>query len=226
MDVERILIISILKLTRNGPVSNEIVKKDAKMPSDIVEKLLKKLQNEGFINLRKNFVEADSSQRFKLAVRALQLGADPESVSGFLHWREFENMVAFALERNGYVVKKNLWFKHAGKRWEIDVVGCKEPIAICIDCKHWHRGVSPSTLKRIVNNHLRRTSAFARVLPSLTSKIECASWNKAKIIPAILSLFTGRFKFYDNVPIIPVLQFQDFLIQLPAYADRLELHSF
>jgi Holliday junction resolvase-like predicted endonuclease len=223
MDVERILVISILKLTRDGSISNETVKKDVKMPLDVVEKLLKKLQNEGFIYLRKNFVEADRSQRFKLAVHALQLGADPETVSSFLHWKEFEDMAAFALERNGYAVKKNLWFRHCGKRWEIDVVGCKKPIAICIDCKHWHYGMYPSTLKRIVNNHLKRTSAFAEALPGLHGKVECVLWDRVKFVPAVLSLFAGRFKFYENVPIIPVLQLQDFLSQLPAYADMLEL---
>jgi Holliday junction resolvase-like predicted endonuclease len=225
MDIEKILIISILKLTKDGAISNEIVKKDVRMPLNIVEKLLKKLHNEGFIYLRKNFVEVDGSQRFKLAVRALQLGADPESVSSFLCWREFEDMAAFALERNGYAVKKNLWFKYAGKRWEIDVVGCKKPIALCIDCKHWHYGMYPSKLKRAVNNHLKRTSAFAEALPGLAGKIECASWDRVKLVPAVLSLFTGRFKFHENVPVIPVLQLQDFLSQLPAYANMLALKN-
>jgi len=222
MNIERNLIISILKLTRDGPVSNKLVNKDAKIPQQIAEKLLRKLQNEGLIYVQRNAVEANSLQRLKLAVHAINLGADIENISSFLQWQEFENMAAIAFERNGYSVKKNLRFKHAGRRLEIDIVGCRKPIAICVDCKHWHRGLHPSALKKIVKEQVERTFVLAESLPSLAGKIECASWDNVKLVPAVLSLVTGRFKFYDNVPIVAVLQLQDFLSQLPAYADSLK----
>jgi Holliday junction resolvase-like predicted endonuclease len=222
MSIERNLIISILKLTRDGPVLNKLVNKDAKIPQQIAEKLLRKLQNDGLINVQKNLVEANSLQRLKLAVHAINLGADIENVSSFLQWQEFENMAAVAFERNGYSVMKNLRFKHAGRRLEIDIVGCRKPIAICVDCKHWHRGLHPSALKRIVEEQVERTFALAESLPSLFGKIEFASWDNVKLVPAVLSLVTGRFKFYDDVPIVAVLQLQDFLSQLPAYADSLK----
>ncbi len=225
MSIERELIISILKLTKNEPISNKIFSKDAKIPSQIAENLLKKLQKDGLIYLRKNVVEADSLQRLKLTVRAIQLGADVERVSSFLQWKEFENIAAVAFERNSYSVKKNFRFKHAGRRWEIDIVGCKRPIAICVDCKHWHHGMYPSSLKKIVKKQVRRTFALAESLPELINKIECASWDRVKFVPAVLSLVKDRFKFYDNVPIVPVLQLQDFLSQLPAYADSLKHFS-
>ena len=222
MSIERNLIISILKLTRDGPVSNKLVNKDAKIPQQIAEKLLRKLQNDGLIYVQKNVVEANSLQRLKLAVHAIHLGADIENVSSFLQWQEFENMAAVAFEQNSYSVKKNLRFKHAGRRLEIDIVGCRKPIVICVDCKHWHRGLHPSALKRIVEEQVERTSALAESLPSFFGRIECASWDNVKLVPAVLSLVTGRFKFYDNVPIVAVLQLQDFLTQLPAYADSLK----
>ena len=225
MSIERELIISILKLTKNEPISNKIFSKDAKIPSQIAENLLKKLQKGGLIYLRKNVVEADRLQRLKLAVRAIQLDADVERVSSFLQWKEFENIAAVAFERNSYSVKKNFRFKHAGRRWEIDIVGCKRPIAICVDCKHWHHGMYPSSLKKIVEEQVRRTFALAESLPELINKIECASWDRVKFVPAVLSLVKDRFKFYDNVPIVPVLQLRDFLGQLPAYADSLKHFS-
>ncbi|MDH5459841.1 MAG: restriction endonuclease [Candidatus Bathyarchaeota archaeon] len=225
MNIERELIISILKLTKNGSISSGVVSKDAKIPSQIADNLLEKLQKGGLIYLRKNFVEADSLQRLKLVVRAIQLGADIERVSSFLQWKEFENIVAVAFERNGYSVKKNFRFKHAGRRWEIDVIGCKKPIAICVDCKHWHHGMYPSTLKKIVEEQVERTSALAESLPELIGRIGCASWDRIKLVPAVLLLVTGSFKFYDNVPIVPVLQLQDFLSQLLAYANSLKHFS-
>jgi len=221
-NIERNLIISILKLTKDGPVSKELVKKDAKSSIQIAEKLLRKLLNDGLIYLHENVTEADSLQRLKLAVHAIRLGADIESISSFLQWQEFEDMAVVALERNSYSVKKNLRFIHAGRRWEIDIVGCKKPIVLCMDCKHWHHNMHPSTLRKIVEEQGERTFALAKSLPSLFGRIECASWQNVKLVPAVLSLVTGRFKYYDNVPIVSVLQLQDFLGQLPAYVDSLK----
>lgn len=225
MNIERNLIISVLKLTRNGPIANEIVSKDARIPSQIVNDILKKLQKDGLVYLRDKVVEADGVQRLKLAVRAIRLGADLERVSGFLDWKEFENIAAIAFELNGYSVKKNLRFKHGGRRWEIDIVGCKKPLVVCVDCKHWHHGMYPSALRKIVEAQVERTFALAESLPRLASEIECTSWEKAKLVPAVLSLVKGRFKFYHNVPIVPVLQLQNFLSELPAHADTLRHFS-
>jgi len=222
LNIERNLVISILKLTRDGLISNKLVKKDAKLSSQIADGLLRKLQNEGLIYLRKNVVEADALQRLKLAVHAIHLGADIESVSGLLQWKEFESMAAVAFERNGYSVKKNFRFKHAGQRWEMDIVGCKRPIALCMDCKHWQRGLYPSALRKIVEEQVERTYALAESLSSLFGRVECASWDRVKLVPAVLSLVTGRFKFYNDVPIVPVLQLQDFLSQLPAFVESLK----
>lgn len=225
MNIERNLIISVLKLTRNGPIANEIVSKDARIPLQIVNDILKKLQKDGLVYLRDKVVEADSVQRLKLAVHAIRLGADFERVSSFLDWKEFENIAAIAFELNGYRAKKNLRFKHGGRRREIDIVGCKKPLVVCVDCKHWHHGMYPSALRKIVEAQVERTFALAESLPALVNKIKCASWKKAKLVPAVLSLVKGRFKFYDNVPIVPVLQLQNFLSELPAHADTLKHFS-
>ena len=222
MNIERNLIISILKLTKNGSISKEIVKKDARVASEIAEKIFKKLHSNSLVYLQNNFLEADSLQRLKLAVYAVQLGADLETVSSHLQWKEFEDMAAFALERNGYGVVRNLRFKHIGHRWEIDVVGFRKPMVLCVDCKHWHRGMYPSALKRIVEEQVTRTLALAEVSQSLAGKVEWASWSKANFFPVVLSLTAGRFKFYNDVPIVPILQLQDFLNQLPAYANSLK----
>ena len=225
MDIERELIISILKLTKNRHIGIELVRKDAKIPSAIAEDLIRKLQNNGLLYLQNKLVEVNSLKRLKLAVHAIELGGDVERVSGFLDWKEFENIAAIAFERNGYSVKRNLRFKHAGRKWEMDITACKKPIVACVDCKHWHHGMYPSAIRRIVEEQVERTSALAEFLPKLTKKIECTSWSRVKLVPAILSLTTIRSKFYNKVPIVPVLQLQDFLNQLPAYVDSLKHFS-
>ena len=222
MSVERNLIISVLKLTQNGSVSYELIKKDANIPSVVYQKLLRKMQNDGLVYLRNAFVETDDLQRLRLAIIAVQLGSDPELVSSFLRWNEFEDIVAVALVQNGYCVKKNLRFKHAGHKWEIDVIGCKKPIVMCVDCKRWRHGLTPSALRKVVAEQVERTKALVESLPNPVVKIEFATWQTATFVPAVLSLTESRLKFYDDVPIIPVMQFQDFINQLPAYMTEIK----
>ncbi len=225
MVVERELLISLLKLTKDGAVLIEDVNRDYRIASDIARKLLEKLQNEDLLNLQGATVKVTSDNRLRLAVKAVSLGADVERVSAFLSWQEFEDIAAIALERNGYAVVKNVRFKRAGRKWEMDIVGCKKPLVVCIDCKHWGHGLSPSALKRIIEAQVERARALAESLPNVSLEIECAKWNKAKFIPVVLSLTQGRFKFHDRVPIVPVLQLQDFLSQLPAYTESLKYFS-
>ncbi len=222
MNIDAKVIISLLRVTKEGPVSHELIKKWSNVPIDTIQKLLKKLQNDGLVYVHGKIVEASDLQRVKLAILALQSGADLEQVSGFLQWKEFESIAAIAFERNGYEVEKNLRFKHAGKRFEIDIIGCKKPLAISIDCKHWHHGLHQSSLRRIVEEQAERTSALAQSLPTPSVKIEGLSGGNIRLVPAVLSLIAGRFKFYDKVPIIPILQLQDFISQLPVYVDSLK----
>jgi Holliday junction resolvase-like predicted endonuclease len=215
------MIISVLKLTRNGPVLTEHVKTDAKIPLAVAIKLLERLQSEDMLYLKRGVVEADSSSRLKLAVKALSLGADVERVAELLRWQEFENVAAMALSNNGYVVSENSRFKQGGRRWEIDVVGCKKPTVICIDCKHWHHRLSSSALAKIVDAQAERTKALAESLPNVSINLGCVEWNTAKFVPTILALLPSSVKFYETVPIVPVLQLQDFLEQLPAHVGSL-----
>jgi Holliday junction resolvase-like predicted endonuclease len=224
MSVERNLLISLLKLTKEGPVSLEDVNKDARIPSTVSSKLIDKLQKENLINLISTCIEVDSNSRLKIAIKAKALGADIEHVSDFLCWQEFEEIAAMALKNNGYVVQNNVRFKHKNKRWEIDVVGCKKPIVVCIDCKHWQRAFASSALKRIIDLQAQRTQALAQSLPNIALKLECTKWEKAKFIPAVLSLIPSAFKFFDKVPVVPVLQLQDFICQLPAYTEELKFY--
>jgi len=221
VNIESEMIISILKSSEDGSVSHEVINKYVKVPSAIVQKLLQKLQGEGLIYVRGHFIETDELQRVKLAILAMQSGADFERVSSLLQWREFEAIAAAAFEKNGYAVERNLRFKHSGRRYEIDIVGCKRPLAVCMDCKHWHHGLHPSTLKRIVEEQMERTAALAESLPNPSIRVDCVSWDTVRFVPAVLSLLTEKSKLYNDVPIVSVLQLQDFLNQLPANVDLL-----
>jgi Holliday junction resolvase-like predicted endonuclease len=222
MSIEKNLIIAVLKLTKHGIALQELINKEARIPSNLAQRLLNRLQDEGLVYVRRGQAEVDSLNRLKLAVRAISLGADSEHVGSLLQWREFEGVAAAILERSNYVVSRNLRFKHAGRRWEMDIVACKKPLAVCIDCKHWRHGICPSALKNIVKEQIERAKAFAECMPNPATKIECASWDKVKIVPSVLSLVPSNVKFVDDVCVVPIFQLQDFLNQLPVYANSLK----
>ena len=223
--IERNLIIAVLKLTKGDPVSHELINKEAKIPLKLAQRLLDRLQNEGLIYSQGGFIEVDSINRLKLAVQAINLGADSERVSGLLQWKEFEAISALILERNGYVAARNLRFKPAGRRWEIDIVAYRRPLVICADCKHWRHGISPSRLRSVVREQVERARALAECLQDSTIKIGCSSWSSANAVPAVFSLTANGVKLFENVPVVSIFQLQDFLGQLSAYADSLEHFS-
>jgi len=215
------VIISILKISKGEPVLHELVKSDTNLPSETTERLLQTLQRDGLVYLLDRFVQTSALQRVGLAVRALELGADYERVSGFLEWKEFESLAAAALEMHGYRVTANMRFRQCGRRWEMDIVGCRKPVVVCIDCKHWRHGLYQSKFREAVDEQVRRTMALSESMPNPTARIECASWEEARFVPVVVSLMPASFKFYKETPLVPILQLQDFLAQLPMCLDSL-----
>jgi len=219
--VERNLLVSLLKLTKSGPVAKELVAKDAGIPTQTADQLLKKLCEAGLVQWRRKTIEASSNQRVKIAIHAIKSGADFERVCRFLEWNEFENLAAAAFEANNFAVKRRFRFKWAQRRWEIDVLGCKEPLIACVDCKHWSHGWRRSTIIKVVEAQALRTKVLAEAFPLLQGEIGLVNWRQATLVPIVLSLVPGPQKFYNNVPIVPILQLQDFLNELPAHITSL-----
>jgi len=225
MTVERNLMISILKLTKNGPVQRELVSRDTRVPVQVADEILKKFHDKGLVRYRGGLVEVSSSQRAGMAFRAVELGSDPQKVCGALEWDEFEEIAAKAFEASNFMVKRRFRFKWAGRRWEVDVLGCKEPLVACADCKHWRRGWRRSAIMKAVEAQVERTRMLAEAFPSLHEKAELVDWKKATLVPMVVSLVPSPFKFYSNVPIVPVLQLPNFLNELPAHTISLTRFS-
>lgn len=222
---DRDVIILILELSKSPSVSIDTLKEESKMPLISLTTLLERLQNQGLLEIKNHNVEINHTNRLELAVRAISLGGDVETVASFLQWQEFESVASAALRANGYEVKQNLQFKHIARRWEIDIVACKRPLVICIDCKDFHRSLPPSTARRIAEKQVERVRAFTDMLPSAFIPLDCLKWKTAKFVPIVLVLMPSRLNFCSGVPIVPVLQLQDFLHQLPFEIDSLNYFS-
>jgi len=218
---ERNLLVSSLKLTKFGPVQESLISKDAQIPRQITEKILEKFRNEGLIQRKNGVVEAQLSQRIKIAIQAIKFGADFEKVCSFLDWSEFENIAVATFEANYFTVKRGFRFTESGRRWEIDVLGFKESVVVCADCKHWHHGWRRAATIKAVEAQVKRTEALANALPMLHEKIGLIDWEKTVLIPIVLSLYPGPLKFYEKTPIIPILQLQNFLSEFLAHVDQM-----
>ena len=221
MIIERDILVSILKLTKSKPVSMELVASDAKIPVQDAEELLKRFRDTELRECRDGTIEVSSNQRVKIAIHAIKLGADFERVSRVLEWIEFENLAATTFEANNFVVRKRFRFESIQRRWEIDVLGSNKPLIACVDCKHWSHGWRNSAIKKAVEAQVLRTKVMAEALSSLQNKLGLSKWRYAILVPVILSLIQGPKKFHNKVPIVPILQIQNFLNELPTHVTAL-----
>jgi Holliday junction resolvase-like predicted endonuclease len=225
MTIEKDVVLSLLKLTENGPVHKEAVAKHARVLTQLAYQVLRKLSENEFFYESKSVIEVTPAQRVRLALYSLRLGADFQKICDLLSWREFENIAAQAFEDNGYEVLRNFHLQHNSKRWEIDLIGLKKPLVLCVDCKHWKRGWRQSATSNAVRAQIERTEALSKTLGNYRQKIKVDAWETVTLIPVIMSLTLGPYKVYDDVPVVPVLQLQDFINELPAHVPILKKFS-
>ena len=222
MSVEQKILVTLLKLTRNGPITDSLVSKAARIPTQTTARYLQELASKSLIRWEKNVVDTTDRQRVMIAVHAINLGTDFERVCKVLKWKEFESITVTAFRAFGYQVVKNFRFKSKnGKRWEIDVLAFKEPVIASVDCKHWKSGWTRGAIKTAVRAHIERTKAFFNALPNHRLRMKVRSWKYATAIPIIISLLPSLQKFYSRVPVVSVLQLQDFINEFPVHINRL-----
>lgn len=215
MKTRRDILLRLLNLTKAGPVSQSHIAKATNLPTATVEEALGVFFQTGLFDVYGGLIEASPSQRLGMAMTALALGADFERICNSLSWREFEGVTAQAFEANGYRVIRNFNFKNLSRRWEIDVLGIKQPTVLCADCKHWKRGWRNAASASAVQAQIERTTALNEALPRYSRILGIESWTQARLVPMVLSLVQGPCKFHNGVPVVPALQIQDFINEVP-----------
>lgn len=221
MTIKTNILIALLKLTNNNPAAEEIVTMDAHIPVQVANKILREFRELGLIEWENGKIEVSSNQRVKLAIHAINNGTDIERVCKVLEWKEFENFTATAFETNNFAVKRRFRFKASGRRWEIDILAYSEPIIVCVDCKRWRSGWGNSAITRVAAAQAQRTEALAKNLQDIQREIGLDDWTQATLFPVILSLFPGPVKFYSKVPVVPILQLQNFLDEFQGHITEL-----
>jgi hypothetical protein len=187
----------------------------------VVECFLGKLQEAGIITLTGEEIHVTSEQRMGIAELAISRGADPERVATELRWQEFEGLAAHILDVEGYATAKHFIFRNSARKYEIDVLGAKEPMVLCVDCKHWHRGWAPSRIMTAARNQMMRVECLSEGYAFYGRKLCIAGWPLARFLPIVLTLADVSSKLVDGVPIVSALRLRDFLCQVSPWDERL-----
>jgi Holliday junction resolvase-like predicted endonuclease len=215
--------IKLLELTRTRrrirleelaeQLHTKVEKLDDKM-RDLVERRL--------ISSDKGLVEMDAGQRMRLAERLIHDGCDPQKVSRFLEWQEFEEFAAESLEQNGFRTVKHLVFKGKVGRREIDLLAWNDTFLLAIDCKHWLRGLSPSRARKVAEAQAERADALAE-RSDILKKHDVSNVEKRLVMPVIFCLSDPRERMVDGIPIVAVSKLISFLYGVSPVDERLRM---
>jgi hypothetical protein len=219
--IEREILLILLEKTKDKPFLKEELNDVLHVTADTFDSFIDSLLEKDAIKLEGDLISADLNQRLGLAVKAIRAGADFERVSKTLGWLEFEELVAYTFEENGYVVSKRFRFQADSRRWEIDVLAKRYPLVICAECKHWSRGLGNTSARKIVESHLEKVKILSENAPKLHERLKLTDWNHAVFIPVALSLQPARYKIYRRIPVVSVFELPRFLSEFEGQMDWL-----
>ncbi len=156
-----------------------------------------------------------------VALKAMELGADPFRVAALLDWRDFEELVLEYLSKSGFEGVRSVRLR--SRRFEIDVlaVDAVSGYSLAIDCKHWSPGYSKSwKLREVAKSHRAKVELMCSECAELRKGARILA--KAKwVVPVIVTL-TGSVRGYVNGSfIVPIHAFRDFLLNLDYYVGEL-----
>jgi len=186
-----------------------------------IEDLLRDLHDKGLVTLGDQEVVVSPEQRMRIAVAAVAQGSDPETISRHLRWQEFELLADRVLVQSGYATKTHFVFKHDGRRFEMDVLGGKDPLLLCIDCKHWQYGWAPSRISAAAKNQLLRVTSLSQTFRKYESNLGTSQWESVRMLPVLLTLADVSSRIVGGVPTVPALRFRTFLSEVGPWVNEL-----
>jgi hypothetical protein len=191
-----------------------------RMPAAEVKKCVEDLARQGVLALEQHLVRVGVEKRLSIAVMALHEGADLERVCRLLSWQEFEEIAVRSLQGNGYSVFKHYVFKSNDHRREIDVIGVGQTLVVCLDCKHWMKGIRGTVGEKVATRQIERVQGLVGNAES-RSRLGISTRRTLYFVPAIVSLFDTGPRFISQVPIVPVLKLNSFLSSLDPFVEGL-----
>lgn len=155
-------------------------------------------------------VPSRSPERILTAMALVKTGATPESIASLMSWGEFEAFCAGILRASGYSVKSNIVITKP--RRQIDILAETPEFALCVDCKHWGKGLGPSELERIASEQVERTRIYKEKRAV-----------KLPILPVIVTLLDAPARLALGVPVVPIFALRDFLSSVSRFDAALQI---
>lgn len=211
----------ILDETKEGNVDLDAAIKKVIITKEAFNEILNDFSYNGLVTISENRIMVSRDQRIKLAIKAIELGADFEKISKSLEWLEFEELVALVFRENGYNTKSRYRFRAEGRRWEIDVLATSYPYVICAECKHYTSAIGNSTARKIIETHIEKTQVLSKHIAELAEKIGIHKWKKAVVVPMALTLSATQMNIYRRVPSVSVYMLPSFLSEFSGYLERM-----
>ena len=164
----------------------------------------------GIGRLAKGHLFFSASDRLKAAILFLQsAGCDVRLVSEQLSWRDFEGLATEILASFGYMTTTNL--RLIRPRMEIDVLGISSGMAVIVDCKHWKR------------SNASLISVFSKKQEMRAIRLVNEDQRIMQAVPVILTLNAELVRFVGGIPIVPVIQFKSFLMELQSHLSEIRV---
>ena len=220
MPAQRDILIALLEKTRGRSTSRTELFEALRVTDEAFSLFLDQLAAENLVSEEGDLVKASLNQRMEIAVRAITAGADFERVSRSLSWLEFEEMVAYTFEENGYDVSRRFRFQAEGRRWEIDVLAVRRPLVVCAECKHWASGLGNMTARKIVETHLEKVRVLSENAAEVAERMKL-NGGRVIFVPLALSLQPARNKIYRRIPVVSVFELPSFLVEFEGQMDWL-----
>lgn len=154
-----------------------------------------------------------------MALEAIRLGADQERVARYLSWKEFEDFAAYVLSSNHFQALTNVRFGVGRRKSEIDVVGVKPPIVLCVDCKHWSYGWSRSRLGNAAVSQMIRCQ---RLASGGLEFLDGLGRDCLRVASILVTLADVSIRSLNGVGVVPILRLPSFLNDLSPYSRSLK----
>lgn len=161
-------------------------------------------------------------QRIAIALKAISVGVEPETVVMNMTWKDFEGLIAQVLTENNYDCTES--FRRRGTKleegMEIDVIGVKGDSILVIDAKMWGlRKYKVSALIEAVKKQIIRTERLADQLDNLTTRLSNLKPRRYSLYPIMVTWLVEDVKFYEGVPVVPIFKLNAFLQELSRFQD-------
>lgn len=125
-----------------------------------------------------------------------------------LDWREFEAFAAKIFESFGFITTRNYRLKKP--TMEVDLLACKNVLAMVADCKRWKRTVGRANMTRVGERQIRRAERVA------------SEGKFRRVMPLILTMRDeSLFILESGVPVVPIRRLADFILNWEAQGSEI-----